>query len=351
VLVSGGSTDVVSYFQMRLLAGGDATGLTITDFDLSYTRSGDTTSAKADGVALAAANTAHTDNRGIEVDATDCPGLYRFDFPDAAFASGVREVLLTVKHTSCFTESLRVEINAAVNTVQFAGQTITAAAGVTIPSSIASPTNITAATGIVLSGVTHTGAVIPTVTTTTTATNLTNAPTSGDLTATMKTSVTTAATAATPIAASVTGNVGGNVVGTVASVVGAVGSVTGLTAANLDAAISSRMATYTQPTGFLAATFPATVASTTNITAGTITTVTGVTGLTTTTIADAVLSRNVSNVEASAAEHTLCTVVLAMLENSISNTTLTIKRTDGSTTHATKTLTVDAAADPITGIT
>jgi hypothetical protein len=35
---------------------------------------------------------------------------------------------------------------------------------------------------------------------------------------------------------------------------------------NLDAAVSSRMATYTQPTGFLAATFPTTVASTTNIT-------------------------------------------------------------------------------------
>jgi hypothetical protein len=54
---------------------------------------------------------------------------------------------------------------------------------------------------------------------------------------------------------------------TVASVSGAVGSVTGLTASNLDATISSRMATYTQPTGFLTATFPGTVASTTNITA------------------------------------------------------------------------------------
>lgn len=47
--------------------------------------------------------------------------------------------------------------------------------------------------------------------------------------------------------------------------------------AQLDAAVSSRMATYTQPTGFLAATFPTTVASTTNITAGTITTVTTLT--------------------------------------------------------------------------
>ncbi len=42
-----------------------------------------------------------------------------------------------------------------------------------------------------------------------------------------------------------------------------------------DADTSSRMATYVQPTGFLAATFPLTVASTTNITAGTITTVSG----------------------------------------------------------------------------
>lgn len=68
-------------------------------------------------------------------------------------------------------------------------------------------------------------------------------------------------------------------------------------------------------------------------------------------IADAVLKRNASNVEGTAGEHTLCTVILAMLENSISGTTLTIKRTDGSTTHATKTLTTNASADPITGIT
>lgn len=63
--------------------------------------------------------------------------------------------------------------------------------------------------------------------------------------------------------------------------IGAAGA--GLTAlgdtrvAHLDADISGRMATYTQPTGFLAATFPATVASPTNITAGTITTVTNLT--------------------------------------------------------------------------
>jgi hypothetical protein len=47
---------------------------------------------------------------------------------------------------------------------------------------------------------------------------------------------------------------------------------------NLDAAISTRMGSYTQPTGFLSASFPAgTIANTTNITAGTITTATSVT--------------------------------------------------------------------------
>jgi hypothetical protein len=70
------------------------------------------------------------------------------------------------------------------------------------------------------------------------------------------------------------GNITGNLVGTASTVT----TVTGLTAANLDTTVSSRMATYTQPTGFLAATFPAgTVANTTNITAGVITTATNLT--------------------------------------------------------------------------
>lgn len=55
------------------------------------------------------------------------------------------------------------------------------------------------------------------------------------------------------------------------------GSAGFIVGTNLNATVSSRMATYTQPTGFLAATFPGTVASTTNITAGTITTATNLT--------------------------------------------------------------------------
>ena len=68
-------------------------------------------------------------------------------------------------------------------------------------------------------------------------------------------------------------------------------------------------------------------------------------------IADSLLLRDVDNVETSANEHTVCTIVLAMLESSITGTTWTITQTDGLTTHATKTVTVDASADPITGVT
>lgn len=50
---------------------------------------------------------------------------------------------------------------------------------------------------------------------------------------------------------------------------GTAGTYGALVETNLDAAITTRMATYTQPTGFLGATFPTTVASTTNITAAT----------------------------------------------------------------------------------
>ena len=121
MLVTGGDTNVSVYFQMRLTAGGDATALTITDFDLSYTRNGAATAAKVDVTDLGSASAAHTDNGGYEVDPTDCPGLHRFDFPDAAFAAGVRDVLLTIKHTNTFTETLRVEIDGEVSVTEWNG--------------------------------------------------------------------------------------------------------------------------------------------------------------------------------------------------------------------------------------
>jgi len=116
--VKVGSTNVTTYFQLRNVADGtDATGKTITAFDLQYVRSGIAPVAKVDATALAAADSAHADNKMIEVDSTDTPGLYRVDWPDAAFATGVREVALTVKHTDIQTATLRVTLDPPVNVV------------------------------------------------------------------------------------------------------------------------------------------------------------------------------------------------------------------------------------------
>lgn len=173
------------------------------------------------------------------------------------------------------------------NTTQLAGQTVTAGAGVTFPTSVASPTNITAGTITTVTTVTNqlTAAQIATgIWQDTTAGDFTTASSIGKSLFTgvapgVANGLFIAGTnAATTVTTALTTTFTGNLTGSVASVTGAVGSVSGLTASNLDTTISSRMATYTQPTGFLAATFPTgTVANTTNITAGTITTTTNLT--------------------------------------------------------------------------
>lgn len=108
---------------------------------------------------------------------------------------------------------------------------------------------------------------------------------------------------------SVTGNVGGNVVGSVASVTGAVGSVTGLTASNLDTTISSRLASsaYVSPT--------------------------------------TALTESYSTLHAAPTEAQLLFEIRSLLaEKSVTSTTLTAKKIDGSTTAMTFTL--DSSSSP-----
>ena len=139
---------------------------------------------------LAAITTAHpNDNTAGGVKERE-GGWYRLDLPNNVLTTAGTKRLTFLETTNTRLLSLpiiggpkvgnfcqhRIQI---VDADTIKTQAITAAAGVTFPSSIASPTNITAGT-------------------ITTVTNLTNAPTAGDLTVTMKTSVTTAATAATP---------------------------------------------------------------------------------------------------------------------------------------------------------
>lgn len=68
-------------------------------------------------------------------------------------------------------------------------------------------------------------------------------------------------------------------------------------------------------------------------------------------IADVLLGRSVANVEDTATVYTVAGLILAAFESSAAGTVWTINKTDGATQFATRTLTLDAAADPITGVT
>jgi hypothetical protein len=90
------TTDVTRYIHVVDSAGAAVTGATVTNFDLQYTRAGAAPSSKADATDLGSTNAAHSDNGMYEIDATNSPGLYRVDWPDAAFVNGVGEVILSV---------------------------------------------------------------------------------------------------------------------------------------------------------------------------------------------------------------------------------------------------------------
>ena len=111
-----GSTDVTTYLKLiDPAAGTPETGLTITDLDLTYVRDR-AAASKADATALAAVDSAHGDNKAFEVDGTNTPGLYRVDWPDAAFAAGVDRVQLCVNGAAIDPAYIEVELGAEIGT-------------------------------------------------------------------------------------------------------------------------------------------------------------------------------------------------------------------------------------------
>jgi len=103
MIVKKGQTDVNVYFKIQA-------GLTVTDFDTQYTRSGSSASTKADVTLLGGAGNSHVDNAGIYVDETTSPGLFRLCVPDASVATGVDEVEVTLLYASGLQETVRITL-------------------------------------------------------------------------------------------------------------------------------------------------------------------------------------------------------------------------------------------------
>jgi hypothetical protein len=95
------STDVTVYLFIQasnVTTGAGLTGLTFETANLvaSYVRPG-AARAAITLATLAAADSAHSDGGFKEVDATNMPGIYRLDLPDAVCATGVNSVVVMLK--------------------------------------------------------------------------------------------------------------------------------------------------------------------------------------------------------------------------------------------------------------
>ena len=104
MIIAPGSTNVSVYYYIvgdsgHASPGEPITGLLYSDIETggsaSYARQG---AARVDLtlITLASASAAHADGGFILVDDTNMPGVYRCDYPDAAFSSGVNQVVCSL---------------------------------------------------------------------------------------------------------------------------------------------------------------------------------------------------------------------------------------------------------------
>lgn len=98
--ITPGSTDrTILIFARDTLTGLGKTGLVAASINARFTRvetDNDVTITAVTEADLTALTDAHADGGWYPVDATNAPGLYRFDLPDAVCATGAWEAVVTI---------------------------------------------------------------------------------------------------------------------------------------------------------------------------------------------------------------------------------------------------------------
>ena len=123
-----GATDQTVFMELvDSTTGLPKTGIVFGDVTGSYARTRGARVAITMAT-LASASAAHSDGGFILVDDTNQPGVYRLDVPDLAFATGVPEVVITLKATGCRTVSRSINLVDINNQVAYVPNA--AAAGV-----------------------------------------------------------------------------------------------------------------------------------------------------------------------------------------------------------------------------
>jgi len=124
-----GATDQTIFVELvDSTTGLPKTAIVFGDVTGSYSR---TRSARVaiTMATLASAAAAHSNGGFILVDDTNQPGVYRVDIPDAAFATGAAEVVCTFKATGCRTVSRSINLVNINNQVAYAPNAAADAAG------------------------------------------------------------------------------------------------------------------------------------------------------------------------------------------------------------------------------
>jgi hypothetical protein len=95
----GGSDNTV-WVVIQDGAGNLVTGLTAGDMTAAYYRPFAASAQTSALSSLSGPDAPHVDGGFVEVDATNAPGLYRLDLPDAAIARGENSVIVTLTSSS-----------------------------------------------------------------------------------------------------------------------------------------------------------------------------------------------------------------------------------------------------------
>lgn len=111
--IGKGKADKTIYLELRSSSTNQpVTGGTLTGAYYTRERTLETSISLS---TLGSVDAAHSDGGYIEVDATNCPGLYRLDLPDAAIADGSPYCILTVKGTGLVPLSILIMLDAPVD--------------------------------------------------------------------------------------------------------------------------------------------------------------------------------------------------------------------------------------------
>ena len=117
--VKAGQTSVSITFRLLSTAGAAVTGKAAADLTAYYWRQGGspTSISLSD---LAAINSAYSSGGVKQADATNMPGLYRIDVPDAAFATGADWVALAIKCTGSMDYEVFIPLESVGNSETYA---------------------------------------------------------------------------------------------------------------------------------------------------------------------------------------------------------------------------------------